>query len=102
MQSEVAEATEDDMLADELLDPERITPTELYVLGLDCFGMHFGYLGGPLMVPPNAKSDAIFEGLAAKGFCFLDTERGQVGYRAFDRGLRAHQIIRQMREPTYD
>jgi len=97
MNDDLTTPTADDLLADELFDPERVTPTELYVLGLDCFGMHFGYLGGPLMVPPNAKSEEIFEGLMAKGFCFLDTERGQVGYRAFDRGLRAHQIIRQMR-----
>lgn len=63
---------------------ESLTPEELYMVCLDCFGMDYGYLGRPLMVPPNKESWAIFDSLSDKGLCFLASENGSVGFRASD------------------
>jgi hypothetical protein len=64
---------------------EGLSDDACYMASRDWFGGTC--VGKPILaVAQNERQERAFQELMSKGLCYLDTERGQVGYRSTELG----------------
>lgn len=77
----------------------NLSDDAFYMVSRDWFGMKM--FGQTILAKCiNERQEKIFSELLKLGFVYLDTERGEVGYRSSDRGIFANQIIKSRKQAS--